>query len=140
MCHLRQKLRILFSFRKFMSRSQNIQVYVYLTIGWFNKSLTSWWDKVYFWIYLLNHGSMSHQTLPTDGYKQGQYFSGVFWTIWWARAKFQVLFNLATCSNYTITSYVKSPVFHFFEKVNKGRLKMVNVNYWKWSDLPTLSS
>ena len=42
---------------------------------------------------------------------------------------FQVLFNLATCSNYSIINYVKIPVFHFFEKVNEGQLKMVNVNY-----------
>ena len=48
---------------------------------------------------------------------------------WWTRAKFQVLFNLATCSNHSITNCVKIPVFPFFEKVNKGQLKMVNVNY-----------
>ena len=40
-------------------------------------------------------------------------------------------FNLPTCSNYSITNYVKIPVFHFFEKVNKGQLKMVNVNHEK---------
>ena len=28
-----------------------------------------------------------------------------------------------------MTSYVKIPVFHFFEKVNKGQLKMVNFSY-----------
>ena len=44
-------------------------------------------------------------------------------------AKFQVLFNLANCSNYSTTNYVKIPVFHFLEKVKKGQLKMVNVNY-----------
>ena len=42
---------------------------------------------------------------------------------------FQVLFNLAMCYNYSITNYVKIPVFHFLEKVNKGESKMVNVNY-----------
>ena len=41
----------------------------------------------------------------------------------------QVLFNLATWSNYSITSYVMIPVFHFLEKVKKRQLKMVNVNY-----------
>ena len=35
-------------------------------------------------------------------------------------AKFQVLFYLATCSNYSITDYVKIPVFHFFDN---GQLK-----------------
>ena len=39
------------------------------------------------------------------------------------------LFALLTCSNYSITNYVEIPVFHFFEKVNQGHLKMVNVNY-----------
>ena len=43
---------------------------------------------------------------------------------WRTRAKFQILFNLATCSNYSITNYVKIPVFDFFfEKVNNGHLK-----------------
>ena len=37
--------------------------------------------------------------------------------------------NLEICSSYSITTYVKISVFQFFEKVNKGQLKMVNVNY-----------
>ena len=41
----------------------------------------------------------------------------------------QILFNLATYSNYSITNYVKIPVFHFIEKVNKGHLRTVNFNY-----------
>ena len=49
--------------------------------------------------------------------------------IWRTGAKFQSLFNLATYFNHSITNYVKSPVFDFFEKVIKGELKMVNVNY-----------
>ena len=28
----------------------------------------STWDKVHFWIYLLNHNSLSHHTWPTDRY------------------------------------------------------------------------
>ena len=28
-----------------------------------------------------------------------------------------------------MTSYVKIPVFHFFEKVNKGQLKMASFSY-----------
>ena len=75
-------------------------------------------DRVHFWMYLLN--SLSHHTWSTDRYKCVQYFSGIFWRIWRTVVKFQVLFNLATCSNYSIISYVKIPVFHFFEKVNKG--------------------
>ena len=43
--------------------------------------------------------------------------------------KFQGLFNLATCCNNSTTSYVKIPVLHLLENVNKGQLKMVNVNF-----------
>ena len=92
------------------------------------------WDMVHFWIYLLNQNSLSGQTWPNDRHNQGQWFSGISWTIWRTGAKFQVLFNLATCSNYSITSYVKIPVSYSFEKVNKGQLKIVSVNYWKWPD------
>ena len=81
------------------------------------------WDRVHFWVYLFNRNSLSHHTRPSDRYEKGQYFSGIFWKIWRTGAKFQVLFNLTTCSNYSITSYVKIPVFHFFEKMNKGQLK-----------------
>ena len=37
--------------------------------------------------------------------------------------------DLATCSSYSITNYVKILVFHFFGKLNRGHLKIVNVNY-----------
>ena len=53
--------------------------------------------------------------------------------------QFQALFNLTTCSNYSITNYVKIPVFHFLEKVNKGQLKMVNSSYQKWPDFTKFS-
>ena len=36
--------------------------------------------------------------------------------------------NLATCPSYSISNYVKITVFHFFIKVNKEQLKMLNVN------------
>ena len=42
---------------------------------------------------------------------QGKNFSGIFGTIWRTGAKFQVLFNLLICSNYSVTNYVKIPVF-----------------------------
>ena len=87
----------------------------------------STWERVHFWIYLLNHNSISHHTWPTGRYKQGQYFSAIFWTIWRTGAKLQVLSNLATCFKYSISSYVKIPVFHFSEKVKKGQLNMVNI-------------
>ena len=36
--------------------------------------------------------------------------------------------NLATCSSYSITNYVKILAFHFFGKVKRRHLKMTNVN------------
>ena len=42
--------------------------------------------------------------------------------------------------NYAISKYAKISVFDFFEKViNKGQLKIVYVNHYKWPDLPVLS-
>ena len=86
-------------------------------------------DRVHFWIYLLNHNALTRQTGSIAGYKQGQYFFEIFWTIWGTGAKFQALFNLAAYTNYSITSYVKFTVFHVLEKVNKSELKMVNISY-----------
>ena len=80
--------------------------------------------KVHFWIYLLNYNSLSHQTWSIDRCKQGQWFSEIFWTIWRTGFKFQVFSHLLTSSNDSVMNYVKFPVFHFFEKVNKGHLKM----------------
>ena len=59
--------------------------------------------------------------------------------MWRTGSKFQFLFNVATYYNYSITNSVKILLFHFFEKVNKGQLKIVNVNYSKWPDLTILS-
>ena len=124
-------------------RSQDIQVFVISTFPWFTKSVMSWRVLIHetgciFWICLLNHRSLSHETWTIGRYKQGQSFSGILWTIWRTGAKFQVLFNLAACPNCSITNNVKIPVFHFFEKVNKGQLKMANASYWKWLDLAIL--
>ena len=114
--------------RKVMFRFQDIQVFIFLTISWFTKSVMSWWvlvlETVHFWI-------TTHTVTKLDWlrYKQGQQFSGICWTIWRTGATFCVLFNSATYSNYSITSHVTIPMFHFFEKVNRRQLKMVNVNY-----------
>ena len=40
---------------------------------------------------------------------------------------FQALFNLGTCSNYSITNYDRTPGFHYFEKVNKGHLGQISL-------------
>ena len=68
------------------------------------------------------HYSLSHQTWPIKRIKQGNIFRNLLFNLedW---DKFQVLFNLATCSIYSITNYVKIPGFHFFffffENVNR---------------------
>ena len=89
-------------------------------------------------MYLLNHNSSSHQTWSVDRYKQGQLFSAIFRTIGRTGAKLQVLLNLATYSDSSITNNVKILVFHFSEDVNKRNFKMVNVNYLIESDLAIL--
>ena len=81
-------------------------------------------DRAHFWIYLLNRNSLRHQTWPIEISQTWNFLNSL--EDW---AKFQVLFNVATCSNYSITNHVKISVFHFFEKVNKGHLKTVTVNY-----------
>ena len=87
------------------------------------------WDRVHYWIYLLYHNWLSNQTWSIDRYKQGHYFFEIFWTIWRFGAKFQALFNLTAHSNCSVTNCVKFPVFHFFERLNKVELKIVNINY-----------
>ena len=118
MCRMRQKLRFffislfLFPFLRYSSfcifnHPMIYQIYD-ITMS------VSTWDTLHFSIYLVNRNSLSHQICPIN--KQTKKFSGIFRTIWRNRAKFQVLFNLATCTNYSITTYVKIPVLHFFWK------------------------
>ena len=78
--------------------------------------------RVYFWIYLLNHNSLTHQSWSINRYKQGEYFSEIFWTIWRTGAKFQAVFNLAICSNYSIstTKNWQTSLYCQFIKIIKG--------------------
>ena len=118
--------------KKVMFCSQDIQVLVFLTIPWFTKSVISWWVLVHVTvhlIYLLNYNSLKQQTWSIGRYKQGQYISEIFWMIWRTGAKFKTFSNLVTCFNYSINNHVKFPLFHFFQRMNKGELKMVNINY-----------
>ena len=103
-------------FREVIFRSQDIQVFVFLTIPWFTTRVSVHETACIFeYIYLLNHNSPIHWICTCDRYN-----SNNFQESWRTGSKFQVLFNLATCSNYSITGYVKIPVFHFFVKMNKG--------------------
>ena len=47
MCHLRHRLIIFLFYRKVMFHSQDIHVFVFLTIPWFTKSVRSWWVLVH---------------------------------------------------------------------------------------------
>ena len=133
MCYLRHRLRMFYFVEKLCSvlKYLNFPIFNHLMIYQIFDVIMSisTWHKVYFQNYLLNHSSLSLQTWPIDWHKPGQHFYGIFWTIWKTGASFQILFNLETCTNYLITTYVKIPVLHFFEKVNKRHLKMVNFNY-----------
>ena len=133
MCHLRHRLRILLYYRKRyvpFSRYSSFCIFNHPMIYQIcdvMMSITTR-DRVRFWIHLLNHNSLTHQTCSTDRYKQGQYFSEIFWTIWRTGAKFQAILNLPTNSSYSKASnYVKFPVFCFFEMMIKGELK-INMN------------
>ena len=46
-CVMRHRLRIFLFCRKVMFRSQDIQVFVFLSIPWFSKSVMSWWILVH---------------------------------------------------------------------------------------------
>ena len=139
MCYLRHRLRIFLFHKSYVPFSRYSSFFCFF----FNHPMIyqicivmsiSTWDRVHFRIYLLNHNLLSYQTWSTDRCKQGQYFSETIWRIWRTGAKFQALFNLATCSNYSIINYNKISAFHYFEKVNKGHLKILNINYEKWPD------
>ena len=119
---------------KFMFCSQDIQVFLFYNYTMiyqiFDVMISiSIWGRLHFWVYCLNYNSLTLQTWSIDRYKQGEYFSEILWTIWRTGANFQAFFNLATCSNYSVTSYVKFLVFHYFERVNKGESNVVNMNY-----------
>ena len=100
----------------------------FLSIPWFTKSVTSWWVSIHETgcIFAYIFWTTTHQVNKLGqliDINTGKKFSGIFWTIWRSGAKFQIFFDLATCSNYSITSYVKITVFQFFEKVNKDSYK-----------------
>ena len=137
MYHLRHRLRIFLFCKKIMFCFQDTQVFVFLTIPWFTKSLTSWWILVHKTGCILNI-SFEPQLTKSPNLANWQILTRAIifrncLTIWRLGP-----FHLATCSNYSITSYDQIPVFHYFEKVNKGHLKMVNVKYEKWPDFTIL--
>ena len=59
--------------------------------------------------------------LAIDRCEQEEWFSGTFWRVWRIGTRFQVLFDLAFCSNYSIANHAKIPMFHFFFFFWKGK-------------------
>ena len=47
MCHLKHRLRMFLFHWRVVFHSQDIKVFVFLTIQWFTKSVTSWWVLVH---------------------------------------------------------------------------------------------
>ena len=132
--NLRHRLRIFLFHRKVMFHSQDIQVFVFLTISWFAKSVTSWWVLVletgYIFEYIFRTTTHCITKLGQLIYiSKGNNFQESFGQFGGLGLSPRPFFNLATCSNYSITNYVKITVFHFFEKVNKWHFKMSNINY-----------
>ena len=122
MCHLKHRLRIFLFHRKIMFHSQDIQVFVFLTIPWFTKSVTSQWVLVHetkcifeniFWT--TNHEATKLGQLIDISKDHNFHDSfGQFGRLGLDSRSF---LNLATCPNYSKTKYVKIAVFHFFWKV-----------------------
>ena len=59
----------------------------------------------------------------------GQLFQESFEQFGGLWLRFRPFFSLPTCSNYSITNYVDFPVFQTFKRMNKGQLRMININY-----------
>ena len=81
MCHLKHRLRIFLYCRKIMFHSEDIQVFAFLTIPWFTKSVTSRWVLVHetrciseyiFWT--TNHVTKLGQLIDISKYNNFQQF------------------------------------------------------------------
>ena len=90
----------------------------------------STWQGAFLNIYLLNHNSLSRETWPLIDINKGnnfQEFFEQFGGLGLSSRSFLIynllqLLNNQLCQDSSLGS-------SFFEKVYKGRLKMVNVNY-----------
>ena len=124
------QVNIFLSYKKFMYRPRDIEVFIFLPIPWFTQSVISCWDLGHktgsIFKYLLNYNSVIHQTWSVDRYRLGQYFSEIFWMMWRTKGKIQTLFNLAICLKYSGTNYAKLPGFDFFERVN-GKCQLLKI-------------
>ena len=104
---------------------------IYRGCIWYSWMSISTWDSVHSWIYLLNHNSLTIKLGQMIDITKGKIFSEIFWTIWTTGAvpgPFQFSNMLQLLNN----QYVKFPVLHFLEMMNKGELKMINTTTKIW--------
>ena len=123
--------------------SRYSQGFIFLTILWFAKSVTSWWVlenetwcilEYLFWTSI--HSSTKLGQIISDNGPTGNKAKlllsvnhsakTIYQWFWWLVLSFRLF---STCSNYSITNYVKFFSVLFFERLNKEELKMVNINY-----------
>ena len=135
MCHLRHRLRLSLFRSKVRFHSQYIQVFVFLTIPWFTKSVTSWWVLVQetgfieyiFWTttpYFTKLGQLIYINKDNNFQESFKQSGG----LGLSSRSFSI--QQPAPINYSITIYLKFQCFiFFFQKANKGHLKMVNFNY-----------
>ena len=134
MGHLRNRLRIFLFRRKVIFRSQDIQLFLFLTIQWFTKSVTSRWMLVYetgcifeyvFWTTTRQVAKLGQLI---DINKEKRFRNHLNNLEDWGRVPGPFRFsNLHQFLNSQLCQ--DSSVSFFFEKVNEGHLKTVNVNY-----------
>ena len=120
-----------------MFRSWDIQTFVFLTIpSWFTKSVTLWWVLVHetgcIFDYLLNHTSLTNQTWSINRRNQEHIFPKSFEQFGGQGLssrpfQFSNLFQLLNNQS--------CQVLHFSERMNKGKLKIININTKIWQIL-----
>ena len=132
MCHPRHRLRIFFiSKRSYVpfSRYSSYCIFNHPTIyPTCDVMSISTWDRVHFWIYLLNHNPLSYQTLLIDRCKQGQKFQESleqFRGQGLSSRSFSIS-NLLQLLKYQLC---QDSSVSFFWKLNKVQLKIANVSY-----------
>ena len=117
--HYNKPKKNFFYFVEKMFLFQDIQVFVFLTIPWLTKSVTLWWVSVHetgcIFEYFFEPQALHFWTKTHSVTKFGQLIdiskSNNFQEQ--TGATFLVIFYSVTFSNYSITNYVKIPMFHF---------------------------
>ena len=109
MYYLKRRLRFPLFHGKVIFRSQNIQVFVFLTIPRSTKSVTSWrvlaheTRCIFDYIFQTTAHKITKLGQLID-ISKGNNCQQSFWAIWRTGARFQILSNLAACVNYSITN------------------------------------